>query len=211
MQQRILPLPVAEYPAVLLPVLDKPVQRPEAHLVSLHAVELCDLHQLPRPVPKARQMHDQVDTGGELGADRRHRQRIAAKEHHGLEARDHVPGGVGVPGGHRPVVAGVHGLQHVEGLRPSYLADDDSVRPHPKTRADQIPYGDRNAPLDVGVSCLQGDQIGDVTDLELRVVLDGDDALAGGDKVRERIQKGGLSGTRAAADEDVVAGGHQVL
>src|SRR5438132_8050512 len=36
-----------------------------------------------------------------------------------------------------PVVAGVHGLEHVERLTRAALADDDPLRPHPQRAADR--------------------------------------------------------------------------
>ena len=61
--------------------------------------------------------------------DRTDRQ-VGRHQHQHFQAFDHLAGAVGVDGGHRAVVAGVHGLDHVEGLRPAALAHDDPVGPH---------------------------------------------------------------------------------
>ena len=46
---------------------------------------------------------------------------------------------VGVAGRQRALVAGVHGLQHVEGLAAADLADDDAVGSHAQRVADELP------------------------------------------------------------------------
>ncbi len=51
-------------------------------------------------------------------------------QHHALDTGDRVAGSVGVAGGHRPVMAGVHRLQHVQRLGAAGLADDDPIRSH---------------------------------------------------------------------------------
>ena len=37
---------------------------------------------------------------------------------------------VGVQGGHRSLMAGIHRLHHVERFRAAALADDDAIRSH---------------------------------------------------------------------------------
>ena len=70
----------------------------------------------PGAVLEARLVDDQVDGGGDLLADRPQRQVDAGHQDHRLEAGEHVARAVGVAGGHRAVVAGVHGLEHVQRL-----------------------------------------------------------------------------------------------
>ena len=48
------------------------------------------------------------------------------------------PGGVRVDRRHRPLVPGVHRLEHVQRLGAAALADDDPVRPHPQAVLDQV-------------------------------------------------------------------------
>ena len=60
----------------------------------------------------------------------RDREVEAGHQHQGLEAGQRVTGAVGVDRGERAVVAGVHGLEHVEGLAATALADDDAVGAH---------------------------------------------------------------------------------
>ena len=66
--------------------------------------------------------------------------------HHRVEAVQRVARAVGVDGRQAAVVAGVHGLQHVERLVAADLADDDAVRPHAQ-RVDRRAARCRTAPL----------------------------------------------------------------
>ena len=67
-----------------------------------------------------------------------------------LEARQRVTRRVGVQGGERTVVTGVHRLEHVERLTGSTLADDDSVRAHAQAVLHEIANGDRALAFEVG-------------------------------------------------------------
>ena len=42
-------------------------------------------------------------------------------------------------GGQRPVMTGVHGLQHVQTLRSSHLAENDAIGTHTQSILDQFP------------------------------------------------------------------------
>ncbi len=100
-----------------------------------------------------------MDGRGDLAADDPDRQVEAGHADHHLEAADRVAGIVGVDGGHAAVVAGVHGLEHVEGLGPAALADDDPVGPHPQRVADQVAGRDLARALDVGRPGLHPDDV----------------------------------------------------
>ena len=84
--------------------------------VAFHPLNLGDVDDLPSSVLEAALLDDEVHRGGDLLADGPDRQVDAGHEDHRLETRQHVAGAVGVTGGHRAVVTGVHGLEHVEGL-----------------------------------------------------------------------------------------------
>ena len=86
---------------------------------------------------------------------------------------------VGVHGGQRALVAGVHGLEHVERLAAADLADDDAVGAHAQRVADQVADGDLAVALDVRRAGLQPDHVV-LRQGQLGGVLDGDDALAPG-------------------------------
>ena len=98
--------------------------------VTLHALDLGDVGDLAGAVLEPVLVDDQVHRGRDLLADGPQRQLHAGHQHHRLEAGEHVAGGVGVARGHRAVVAGVHGLEHVQRLARTTLADDDPVGPH---------------------------------------------------------------------------------
>ena len=121
-------------------------------------------------------LHDEVDGGGDLLADGPQRQVHAGHQHQGLQPGDGVARGVGVHGGQRAVVAGVHGLQHVQALAAAALADHDAVGAHAQRVAHQIADGDLALALDVGRPGLQPHHVV-LLELQLGRVLDGDDAL----------------------------------
>ena len=113
----------------------------------------------------------------------RDRQVDAGHEHHRLEAGERVARRVGVHGGQRAVVAGVHRLEHVQRLAAADLADDDAVGAHAQRVAHQVADGDLAPALDVGRAALQPDDVR-LVELQLGGVLDGDDALVVGDERR---------------------------
>ena len=106
-------------------------------------------------VGQALQVDDQVERRGDLLADRAQRQVHAGHQHHRLHAVQRVARAVRVRGGQRAVVAGVHGLEHVQRLAAADLADDDAVGPHAQRVDHQL--ADRHLPLalDVGRPGLQ--------------------------------------------------------
>jgi hypothetical protein len=65
-------------------------------------------------------------------------------------AGDGVARRVGVNGGHRAFVAGVHGLQHVEGFFAADLAHDDAVGAHTQAVDEQLPLADGALPSMLG-------------------------------------------------------------
>src|SRR5579871_4448090 len=52
--------------------------------------------------------------------------------------------------GHRPVMAGVHRLQHIERFRAADLAENDAVGAHAQRIAQQVAHGDLAAALEIG-------------------------------------------------------------
>ena len=131
-------------------------------------------------------------------------------QHQGLEPGQGVAGAVGVHGGERAVVAGVHGLEHVEGLARAALADHDAVGAHAQAVLDQVADGDLAPALDVGRPGLERQHVV-LVELELLGVLDGDDALVGRDERREHVEGRGLAGAGAARDDDVEPTDHAGL
>src|SRR5690606_12772183 len=110
--------------------------------IALHAGDLGHRDHAPRAVLEAAGLHDQVDGAGDLGAHRLDRHLDPGHGDHVLQTADAVAGRVGVDRGHRPVVAGVHGLEHVDDLLAAGLADDDAVGPHPERVPETVALGD---------------------------------------------------------------------
>ena len=104
--------------------------------------------------------------------------------------------------GQRAIVARIHRLEHVERLWAADLADDDPVGSHTQSVAHEIANRDLSHSLDVLRPSLQAKDVC-LLQLELRCVLDRDNALRVGDGLRQRVQQRGLTGTRTARDEDV--------
>ena len=77
-------------------------------------------------------------------------------------------------------MAGVKRLKHINGLRRPYFAHDDPVGPHPKRRLDQVPDRHLAGALYIGVPGLQADQIRNPSDLQFRIVFDGNDSFISG-------------------------------
>ena len=101
-------------------------------------------------------------------------------DHH-LEPAERVAGVVGMDGRHAAVVAGVHGLEHVERLGPAALADDDPVGPHAQGVADQVAGGDLALALDVGRAGLHPDDVR-LLEPQFGRILDRRHPLVGGDE-----------------------------
>jgi hypothetical protein len=112
---------------------------------------------------------------------------------------------VGVDRGHRPVVAGVHGLQHVDHFLAARLADDDAVGTHPERVPQTVALGDRALAFDVGRAAFHPAHM-DLLKLKFRGVLDRQHAFLVVDEGRQRVERGRLTRTGTARDDDVEAG-----
>ena len=97
-------------------------------------------------------------------------------------------------------MAGVHGLQHVEGFLAATLAEDHAVRPHTQRVLDQIALADFALALDVGRPRLHASDVR-LLQLQFRRVLDGEQAFLFGDEGGQRIEHGRLAGAGAAGDD----------
>src|SRR3546814_4276887 len=78
---------------------------------------MCDA---ARAVAHALDLHDHVERGGDLRAHRLGWQVVAGEADHVLQAGERLARTVGVQRAERAVVAGVHGLQHVDRLRAAH-------------------------------------------------------------------------------------------
>src|SRR4051794_25337014 len=152
--------------------------------VALHAHHLGDVRDAPRAVAQARGLYDHVDRRADHLPDGARGQREAAHGDHGLDARQAFARAVGVQRAHRAVVARVHGLQEVEGLRSARLAHDDALGPHAQAVAHEVAHGDLALAFEVRRAGFETHHMG-LLELKLRRVLAGDDALVGLDVAGE--------------------------
>ena len=159
----------------------------EDRAVGVVADHLGDLRDLAAPVRHAGLVDDEVDRRRDLRADSFERYVDRGHHHHRLEAGQRVPRRVGVDGRHASVMAGVHGLQHVQGLSAAHLTDKNSVRAHPKAVAQELPDRELAFALDVGWPVLERDHVR-VVDLQLGCVLDRDHALVVRDESSDHVE-----------------------
>src|SRR5262249_31049902 len=108
--------------------------------------------------------------------------------------------------GQRSFVAGVHGLEHVERFRTAHFADDDPVRPHAESVADQVALGDLAHPFQVGRTGFQLYYVR-LLELQLGSFLDGHQSLFFRDEPGERVKHRRLPGAGPAGDDDADAAG----
>ena len=87
----------------------------------------------------------------------------------------------------RPVVARVHGLEHVQGLSAADLADDDPVGPHAQRVADELANGDLALAFDVLRSGLESEDV-TLVEPELCGVFDRENSFVVRDRRRERVE-----------------------
>src|SRR3954468_17826552 len=156
--------------------------------------------EVTRRLPSASRCSHHAQRRRDLAADRELRHRQAGHADHLLQARDRLARVVGVDRRHRALVAGVHGLEHVEGFLAAALAENDALGPHAQRVLDEVALADLALALDVRRARLHA---GDVRLLQLQLgrVLDRDQALGVGDVGRERVQHRRLAGAGAAGDD----------
>ena len=172
-------------------------------LLAFHAGDLADADDLAPAAGQAARLHDDLDRAGDLRAAAPasgcRSPAIAIITSSRASASRGV---VGVDGGHRAFVAGVHRLEHVQRLGAAALADDDAVRPHAQAVLHQVALRDLALAFDVRRARLQAHDVR-LLELQLGRVLDRDDALVGRDVARQAVQQRRLARAGAAADQDV--------
>src|SRR6266540_4034878 len=109
-----------------------------------------------------------------------------------------------VNGRDRTVVAGVHGLHHVQGLAATDLADHDPVRSHAQGVLGQVADRDLAPALDVRWPVLQSHHAR-LLEPEFRRVLDREDALVVGQERRQHVQRRRLPRARPPGHQHVQA------
>ena len=167
-----------------------------------------DLRDAAAAVGVAVDLHDHVDRGVDLVAQRLERDLQVAHRRQRLEPVHGVVGRVRVDRDERALVAGVERLEHVERLAAADLADDDPVGAHAQRVAHEVADRDLAAALDVGRARLERDDVR-LLQPQLGVVLDRDDPLAVRDGGRQGVQQRRLAGAGAAGDDDVELRAHE--
>ena len=104
----------------------------------------------------------------------------------------------------------VHGVEEVECLAAADLADHDPVGRHAQRLVDQHLDPDRAPAFGVGRARLQRNAVGQLApEVQLRLVLDGDQPLGLRDQPAEHAHERGLAGAGAAGHQDVEASSHR--
>ena len=174
---------------------------------ALHAGHFGNLDHLTGPAQEPAHLHHYVNGRGNLPANHPDRQIEPRHADHDLQPAQRLARVVGVNRGEAAIVAGVHGLEHVQRLGATAFPDDNPVRPHPQRVAYQVARGDFSESLGVIRPRLQAADVG-LLQTELGGVLNRDDALFGRNERRQRIEQGGLAAAGAAGNQNVHAGAH---
>src|ERR1019366_676436 len=131
----------------------------QADDVTVGARHLRDMGHASRAIAHARNLHDNVDGGGDLIPQRLFGKAQVRHKRHGLDARESVARTVGVDRGQRTVVPGVHRLEHVECLATPHFPDDNAVRTHTESVDYQLPLMDRPFAFHVWWPAFQADYV----------------------------------------------------
>ena len=115
---------------------------------------------------------------------------------------------VGVHGGHRSLVARIHGLEHIECFFAADLTDDDAVGSHTQAVDEQLPLPDSSLSFHVGRTGLQTDNVL-LRQLQFGRVFDCDDAFVLRNVLRQNVKEGRFTGAGTAGDQDAEARAHR--
>jgi hypothetical protein len=179
---------------------------------GLHPGHLDDLGQDAPAVGAQAELADQVDGLGDHVGHDPIREGFFGHLGVGVQLGQGLAGRVGVDGAHGALMAGVHGIEHVEGFGAADLPDDDPGWSHAQGLADQLADADLADAFQVGEAALQPDAVLQVAlQGELFGFLDGDDPLPWRDLAGNRVQGGGLARPGPPRDEQVEAGPHRRL
>ena len=88
------------------------------------------LTHLRDAVAQTRALHNDRQRRSNLLAHRLFRKIQVAHRHHRFKTGQGIARRVGVDRGHRSLVAGIHGLEHVERFFAADLTDDDAIGTH---------------------------------------------------------------------------------
>ena len=147
------------YAAVLVAAVVEGVYVLQRDGRALHSDYLCDAGHLPTAVGHPGEMNEKMKRRSDLLANRLVGQLNTGHQHHGLESGDGITGAVGVDGRQRTLVAGVHGLEHVERLTATRLPDDYAVGPHTQRVTHEVTNRNLASSFYVGRAGLESDGV----------------------------------------------------
>ena len=101
-------------------------------------------------------------------------------------------------------MAGVHGLEHVQGFPAADFANYDPVRPHAQGIPHEIADANGTAAFDVFRPAFQTDHVL-LLQLQFHGVFNGDDAFVVGNERGKNVEQCGFSRAGTAGDDDVQA------
>src|SRR5690606_5583653 len=176
-------------------------QPPATPLSSSRLPQLRD----PPPARSALHLHDEVDPRMDLAAYRLGGH-APIGEGQSLEAPESLRRGVGVDGGEASQMAGVEGPQHVQGLRPAHLANDDPVRAEPERRPQELTQADSAVTVGVRRMSLEPDHV--PREGEFGSVFDRHHSLVWGNLRRQQVEESGLPRPGPPGHDDVAPPPH---
>src|SRR5208282_5457489 len=176
----------------------------EGNHVAFHSRDLGNGDDFARTVGETGDLDDGVDCACDLMANGALGNVQVGHRHHIFNTSQGVARGVGVDGGERALVAGVHGLQHVECFFTAHLADHDAVGTHTQAVDDELAHADRALAFDVGRASFETDDVF-LLELQFGCVFDGDDALGIRNVSGEDVENGGFAGAGASGNDHIEA------
>ena len=153
-----------------------------------------------------RQVHDQVDAGGDGGHHEPAADVLAGQQRQRARLDQRLARGVGVQAGHAGQ-PGVEREQQVEALLGAHLADDQPRRPHPQALLDQAAQPYLAGALQPRLPGLQRHPVG-MREPQLEHLLAGHHPLPSGDGGGQAVEQRGLAGLGAAGHQHGQAGAY---
>src|ERR1039457_5436194 len=172
--------------------------------VSFHPDDLGNGNHLTRTVGETRDLDNGVDGVRDLLANGTLGNVQVGHGNHVFDARQGITRRVRVDGGERTLVAGVHGLEHVEGFFTAHLAHYDAIRTHAQAVDDELAHADRAFAFDVGRTGLGADDVF-LLELQFGRIFDGDDTLRIRNVTGKNVENGGFARAGSSGDEQVQA------
>jgi hypothetical protein len=106
-------------------------------------------------------------------------------------------------GGHRPVVTGIEGPNHVQCFGAANLSNDNAIRSETKGRTQQRSERNGSPSFRIGRTRLQTDNV--TAECELGSILDGHNSLADRNLRPKKVEESGFARPCPAADDQVAS------